>query len=132
MSITVNRWRGTLGHIGRPTDSGLRKLTAIYFTVVGRPLPLIHALGGEVGHADGLCVTDDQRLIATGLTTLPPGQYTVGIDFDNVLTEMVADVLHVEGRLKSVLIGGAEPVWADTSILVQPGDGPVVSKEEFL
>jgi hypothetical protein len=115
----MRTWKGTIAHVGKPTGDG-RVVDALYFMLIAGQKPLINAETQEiVGTVDAIGLTDMQTVHGTGSTTLPPGEYSVGMDMDHVNSSTAeGEVFHMDGRFIALHVN-RQPAWPDCRITVE-------------
>ncbi len=116
--MTRNLWRGTIAHVQKITGDG-RIIDAIFVSLTKGVLPVIDADTQEiVGTIEVVSFTHDRSVNASGWTSLPPGEYTVGIDLDNVESQTEdGSVFRSTGRLIALHVN-RKPAWPDVRITV--------------
>ncbi len=118
--MTRNFWRGTIAHVSKITGDR-RVIDALFLSLPKGVLPLIDANTQEiVGTLEAVGFNHDRAVLGTGWTTLAPGEYTVGIDLDNVESEVNAEgsLFRSTGRLIALHVN-RKPAWPDVKITVE-------------
>ncbi len=116
-----NLWSGTIAHTQKLTEDG-RILDALFLDFRKGVLPVINNEDQSiVGTIEMVSFTHDRSVNATGWTTLPPGEYTVGIDLDQLESQTEdGSVLRCTGRLIALHVSRGRPAWSDCKITVDP------------
>lgn len=131
LRLATRKWTGRLWTDEQTVDDRrivAGALTSDAVVVMAEPLPLMDFPNGKgaVGMVDAIAELDGVG-VGTGRTSLPPGEYPVGIDLsdmDSYITD--TDVMVVtEGRLRAVTLS-VNPAWSDAMIVVHPNPGDVV------
>jgi hypothetical protein len=114
-----NIWRGTIAHVSK-ISSDRRVIDAIFLSQQRGILPLINAETQEiVGTVDAIGFNHDRAVLGSGRTSLPPGEYTVGIDLDHVESETEdGSLFRMTGRLIALHVN-RRPAWPDVKITVE-------------
>ncbi len=118
--MTRNLWHGTIAHVQKITDDG-RVVDSIFADLRKGVLPLIDATTQEiVGAVDMVGFVHDRSVSASGFTTLPPGEYPVGIDLDHLESQTEdGTVFRCTGRLIALHVNRGRPAWPDVKITVE-------------